>query len=108
MNLGLFNDLIITTTEKFVEIFIDELSNYLDKQNREGRVELRKEGVLYQVVDRSLNGVYLQNMESKKVYEEKNMPKEVLNKISNDYILRYKNGKYVIEEKLTDQFFENL
>ena len=47
-------------------------------------------------------------MRNNKVYEETKMPQEILDKISNDYILRYKNGKYIIEEELTDKFFEGL
>ena len=68
----------------------------------------REEGVLYQVVDRSLKGVYLQNMSNKKVFEETDIPKEILNIIENDYILRYKDGKYVIEKELTEEFFDNM
>ena len=69
---------------------------------------LKEEGCLYQVVDRSRKGVYLQNKNSNKVYEETDIPKETLDKISNDYFLRYTGGKYVIEEGLTEEFFNNL
>ena len=36
------------------------------------------------------------------------IPKELLDKIGNDYILRYKNGEYIFEEELTDDFFSGL
>lgn len=36
------------------------------------------------------------------------MPKELMDKISNDYILRYKDGNYVIEEELTDDFMNSM
>ena len=70
--------------------------------------ELKQEECLYQVVDRSLNGVYLQNLKSNKVFEETDLPKELLDKIGNDYILRYKDGEYIYEEELTDKFMERI
>ena len=69
---------------------------------------LKEEGCLYQVVDRSRKGIYLQNKNSNKVFEETDIPKEILDKISNDYILRYTGEKYVVEEELTEEFFNNL
>lgn len=69
---------------------------------------LREENALYIVVDRSLEGVYLQNLKNRIIFEEKNIPKELLNEIGIDFILRYQNGKYVIEEELTDDFFNGL
>ena len=68
----------------------------------------RQEDCLYQVVDRSLNGVYLQNLNNNKVFEEKEFSKELLDKIGNDYILRYINGEYIFEEELTDKFMERI
>ncbi len=70
--------------------------------------ELKQEDCLYQVVDRSVNGVYLQNLYNHKVFEEKELSEELLNKIGNDYILRYINGEYVFEEELTDKFMERI
>ena len=70
--------------------------------------EFKQEDCLYQVVDRSLNGVYLQNLKSNQVFEEKELSKELLDKIGNDYILRYSNGEYVFEEELTDKFMERI
>ena len=63
----------------------------------------KQEDCLYQVVDRSLNGVYLQNLNNNKVFEEKELSKELLDKIGNDYILRYINGEYFFEEELTEK-----
>lgn len=70
--------------------------------------EVKQEECLYQVVDKSLNGVYLQNLNNNKVFEEKELSKELLDKIGNDYILRYINGEYVFEEELTDKFMERI
>ena len=69
---------------------------------------LKKEDNLYQVVEILLDGAYLQNLSDKKISKETNIPKDVLKRIGNDSILRYKNGKYIYEEKLTDEFFNNL
>ena len=120
MNFEIFNNLINSTKENNIaQNFIKELSSYLQSKD-EGRENsqlqknniqkegLRVEDCLYQVVDRSKNGVFLQNLNSNKVFEETNISKELLDKIGNDYILRYKEGKYIFEEKLTDDFFNGL
>ena len=131
MNLDLFNNLINKVKEGgFVQNFINELSNYLDNVNvKEGdylkkqqgqemnqenneqanNLELERiENALYQVVDFSSNGVYLQNTENNKIFEETNIPKELLDKIGNDYILKYNNGAYTIEQELTSDFMNNM
>ena len=116
INLEIFNNLANGIKDnKFVQSFIEELANYLSKGKQEKGVNeleqnggLKEEGCLYQVVDRSRKGVYLQNKNSNKVCEETDIPKETLDKISNDYFLRYTGGKYVIEEELTEKFFNNL
>ena len=79
-----------------------------DNTNSNELNEFRKENELYQVVDFSSKGVYLQNMSTNKVFEETNIPEDLKNKIGNDYILRYKNGEYIFEEKLTDDFMNGL
>ena len=105
MNLDLFNDLVNKVKESdFVQNFMEELSNYLENSNNteKGEIELnnkenkldanRVENGLYQVVDFSSKGVFLQNTNNNKVFEETNLPKELMDKIGNDYILRYKDG----------------
>lgn len=121
MDLDVFQDLINKVKDSdLVQNFITELSNYLEKTNsKEGNKmtnnekvsELnnhREENCLYQVVDFSSDGVFLQNTNNNAIFEEKNMPKELMDKISNDYILRYKDGNYVIEEELTDDFMNSM
>lgn len=120
MNLEIFNNLINATKDNdIVQNFIKELSNFLQNET-EGKDnnmlqekkpninDLKQENCLYQVVDRSKNGVYLQNLSNNKVFEETSIPKELLDKIGNDYILRYKDGEYIFEEELTDDFFNGL
>lgn len=119
MKLDLFNDLCSKVKDSgLVQNFMEELSNYLENLNEKGSEQLnsknseidkyREENCLYQVVDFAYDGVFLQNMNNNKVFKETNMPKELMDKIANDYILRYKNGTYIFEEKLTDDFFDNL
>lgn len=122
-------------TKGFVNEFMNELSNYLrnlsgkrsneifkqDQVNDEIIEEvvndlehddeiniLREENALYQVVDIGIDGVYLQNTNNDRIFKEVNIPEEIKDVIGNDYILRYKEGKYFIEDDLTDNFFENL
>ena len=120
MSLDLFNDLINKVKESdFINNFIDELTDYLKNANEKGETQLnneqnnnldiyREENCLYQVVDFSSNGVFLQNTNNDKIFEETNISQELLDKIGNDYILRYKDGKYIIEEELTDNFMNSM
>ena len=122
MSLDLINDIVNKIKESdFVNNFMEELSNHLANVKEKGENqmsneitnskelnEFRKENELYQVVDFSSGGVYLQNMSTNKVFEETNIPQELKNQIGNDYILRYKNGEYIFEEKLTDDFMNGL
>ena len=122
MSLDLINDIVNKVKESdFVNNFMEELSNHLANVKEKGEDqmsnentnsnelnEFRKENELYQVVDFSSKGVYLQNMSTNKVFEETNIPQDLRNQIANDYILRYKNGEYIFEEKLTDDFMNGL
>lgn len=120
MNLDFFNDLINKVKESdFVQNFMTELSDYLEKNAGKGVNELstrennkitnnREDNCLYQVVDFSSNGVYLQNTNNNVIFEETELPQELKDKISNDYILRYKDGKYIYEEELTENFMNSM
>ncbi len=121
MNLDFFNDLFNKVKESdFVQKFTEELSNYLEKANEEGRGQLevqennknldtyREENALYQVVDFSSRGVFLQNTNTGVTFEETDIPQDILDKIGNDYILRYTDGKYVVEQELTEDFMDSM
>ena len=120
MNLDFFNDIINNVKENnFIQNFMTELSNYLEKNAEKGVNELntqenkkvtnnREENCLYQVVDFSSNGVYLQNTNNNVIFEETEISQELKDKISNDYILRYKDGKYIYEEELTENFMNSM
>lgn len=121
MGLDLINDIVNKVKESdFIKNFMEELSNHLEniKEKGENQVDdnvnsnelsdLKKEDELYQVVDFSSNGVYLQNMSTNKIFEETDISQDLKNKIGNDYILRYKNGEYIFEEKLTDDFMNGM
>lgn len=94
-----------------VQSFIEELSNYFEKldnklfDNNIKNNNLKQENCIYQVVERGTDGAYLQNTSNNKISKETDISKEVLNKIGNDSVLIYKNGKYIVEEELTRQIF---
>lgn len=125
MNIDFFKDLENrfqgTEVRKFADNFIDELTEHLEdffekvdsrrgkENNQEEKLDnFREEDGLYQVVDLSSKGAFLQNMKTNVILEETNIPEELKNVISNDYILRYKDGIYIWEEELTDKFYEGL
>lgn len=103
-----------------VQSFIKELSNYLENINEKGENGLdkqdinnnlekyRKEDRLYQVVDMSTNGVILQDTKNNVTFEETEISEDIKDKIQNDYVLKYKNGEYVIEDEMTEDFFNSL
>ena len=125
MNIDFFKDLENsfrgTEVRKFADNFINELTEHLEgffekvdirkekQNNQEEKLDnFREEGGLYQVVDLSSKGAFLQNMKTNVILEETNIPEDLKNIISNDYILRYKDGTYIWEEELTDKFYEGL
>lgn len=118
MNLDLFNNLVNSVKENsIVQSFIKELSNYLEKENNKlpnegnNRTDygtLKQENCLYQVVEMDVDGVYLQNTDNNRISKETDISEEILNKIGNDSILRFKDGSYIYEEKLSNKFYDSL
>ena len=85
----------------FIKNFTKELSNFLENKN------LENEEKLYQVVEIVKDGVYLQDTSNDKIFKE-NISKELLNEVGNDTVLRFKDGKYTIDEELTQKFLDSL
>lgn len=86
---------------------VEDCAEVLANEQNEELKKYRQEGAIYQVVDHSSKGVFLQNKDNNVIFEETTLSEELMDKISNDYILSYKNGEYVYEEELTDDFFQN-
>ena len=74
----------------YIKDFAKELINLLDNN-------VKNEETVYQVVDIVEDGAYLQNTKDNKIVK-KSISKEILKKIGNDTVLRYKKGKYIIDE----------
>lgn len=85
----------------FIKNFTKELSNFLENKN------LENEEKLYQVVEIVKDGAYLQDTSNDKIFKE-NISKELLNEVGNDTVLRFKDGKYIIDEELTQKFLDSL
>lgn len=88
------------TTKIIIDKLVEETEKIAKKQN-ERLQEYRKEENLYQVVDFGSNGVFLQDIKTKNIFEEPEIPQDLLKKIENDTILRYKNGTYTYENSLS-------
>lgn len=116
MNLDLLNNVLSNAKEnKFIQNFIKELSNHLEKTNNQisnkndnSINSLKQEDCLYQVVEMDVDGAYLQNTNNNCVSKETDISKEVLDKIGEDSVLRYIDGEYIYEDELTQKFFDNL
>ncbi len=114
MKLDMFNNLSNNKKENnVIQNFIKELSNHLENltkkqvDNKNDNI-LQQEDCLYQVVEIKSDGAYLQNVDNNKVSKEMNINKEMLDKIGEDSVLRYKNGEYIYEEELTEEFLNRL
>lgn len=95
--------------EVLTKNLVNDLSNVAESLLNEQNIKLdsyRKEEQTYRVVDFSLNGIYLQDMETYAIFEETSISEELYDKISNDYILRYENGEYIYDEDLTKNYME--
>ncbi len=114
--MNLFNNFINHAENDWIQSFAKDLSNYLKKNDRGvndmcsnivDEENFREEDCLYQVVDISLDGVFLQNTKNNKVFEEKEISPDLLEKLEPDFVLRYKDGDYVFEEEITDEFINS-
>lgn len=110
MSLNLVNDLINNLKENdFVQNFLNELADTLGNtkntlditKNNEKGSSLKQEGCVYQVVDLTLHGAALLNTDNYMIAEETDIPKDVLDIIAEDSVLRYIDGKYVYDDELT-------
>ncbi len=115
MNLDLLNNIFNNERRNnFAQSFMKELSNHVGKQNSkevDNTIEtgaLKQENCLYQVVELDTDGAYLQNINNNIVSKETDISDEVLESIGNDFVLKYQNGEYVVEEELTGRFFDSL
>jgi len=109
MNLDFFKDLKNNLENREVKDFLNELSNYMNnlKEKNSKPKDTSKEG-LYYVLNANPDKIYLTKFNNKKVFEATDLPKEIRNTVSEGFILRYKDGKYLVDEELTEKNFEGL
>ena len=110
MNLDFFKELKNSlSSNNEVKEFMQELADYMNniKEKISKQKSNREEG-LYYVLDGNPNKVYLTKFNSKKVFEAEDLPEEIKKSVSEGFILRYENGKYAVDEELTEKNFEGL
>ena len=109
MNLDFFREVKNDLGNSEVKGFLNELSAYMNnlKEKIFKQKDQREEG-LYYVLNGNPDKVYLTKFNSKKVFEEKDLPEEIKKSVSEGVILRYKDGEYIIDEELTEKNFEGL
>ena len=109
MNLDFFKDLKNNLQNIEVKNFLNELSDYMNNlKEKVFRQKNEREEGLYYVLNANPNKIYLTKFNSKKVFEETDLPEEIRKSVSEGVILRYKGGEYIIDEKLTEKNFEGL
>ncbi len=109
MNLDFFKELKNSLSNNEVKEFMQELADYMKdlKEKISKPKDIIEEG-LYYVLEGNPDKVYLTKFDSKKVFEETNLPEEIKNSVSEGFILRYKNGEFTVDEELTEKNFEGL
>ena len=109
MRLELSNNLDNNYKHQETKSFINELLNYLNNLknniNDSFKTKEREEG-LYYVLNANPNKIYLTKFGDKKVFEATDLPQEIKQGISEGFVLRYKEEKYMIDEELTEKNFE--
>lgn len=118
MKLELFND--VGNANSWIKEFMSELANYLAGKNSkqiESEVtekmgknsdNLKQENTFYQVVEVNTDGAYLFNASTGKTTKETDISQDLLDTIGEDYILKYANDEYIVDEKETEQFQNSL
>jgi len=109
MNLDFFRELKNSLSDDKAKDFIKELSDYMNnfKEKISKPKDINKEA-LYYVLNANPDKIYLTKFNDKKVFEATDLPQEIKNAVSEGFILRYKNGEYTVDEKLTEKNFEGL
>ena len=96
--------------ENFLEELTQQLSQPKSKEKGEKSemksIENLPDGI-YQVVDFSANGVYLQDTKTNTVWETK-ISSEIEEQIESDAILRIEDGQAYYEPEMTEDFLEHL
>lgn len=92
-------------TKEFMQQLSDYMNNIKEKISKPKYIS--KEG-LYYVLNANPDKIYLTKFNDKKVFEATDLPKEIRNTLSEGVILRYKDGKYTVDEELTEKNFEGL
>jgi len=109
LKLDFFRELKNNLEKSEAKDFLNELTDFMNslKKKMSKPKDIREEG-LYYVLDGNPNKVYLTKFSSKKVFEASDLPQEIKNIVSKGFILRYKNGQYLVDEELTEKNFEGL
>ena len=88
---------------KYIKSEVTNKANELiDKQDKELE-SYKVENEIYCVIDTTSNSVYLTKRGDKKVFEEPNISKEIIQSVSNGHILRCIDGEYVWDLELTEK-----
>ncbi len=93
------------------KVFSDKLTKAAENLSKLQENELkgyRREGEIYQVIDNDKICISLLDKETGKVFQETKFSNELFDILGTDFIVKYENGEYVYDEKLTDEFFSSL
>lgn len=118
MNLDFFTNLVNDVkSHSFTSQFIDELTKYLN--NIKGNIDenqmmpkndiekYRKEDNLYVVVEKGLNSVYLQDVNTDIIFEETLFSDDLFDLLHNDIVVRFKDGMYIYENDITNKWMDS-
>lgn len=82
---------------------IDELREKIDERLNEINISKNDKGELYYVYAYTPSDVYITKQKSNKVEKLEGVSDEFKRNLAEGFILRYKDGKYLIDEMLTEK-----
>lgn len=97
------DSLITNAISKELQKATEDLANIQNSKLQ----KYRKEDHLYVVIERNLHSAYLQDIDTNVVFEEVNFSDDVFNSLYNDVVVRYKDGEYIVEEEITNEWFDS-
>lgn len=89
--------MILNNIQDVTTSIITNFGEWVEKMNK------RKDGELYYVYAYTLEDVYVTKQGTTKIEPLTNVSKEFKQSLAEGFILRYRNGKYEIDEELTEK-----
>lgn len=103
MNFDFLNDIKNINCENVVSGVFETIESLIEKINEVKKLDKNKKGELYYVYSYTPEKVYITKQGSSKVELLEGVSDEFKNNLAEGFILREKDGKYTVDEELTEK-----